>query len=107
MPTSRKVLASVMSFLIALTTIPVGTSAQTASPPASQGEYATLSPDELDGLVASIALYPDALVAQVLGAATFPYEIVDAAFWLKDNSTLSGESLMNAVDERSWDPAVK
>jgi hypothetical protein len=46
-------------------------------------------------------------VAQVLGAATFPHEIVDAAFWLKDNSSLTGESLMNAVDGQSWDPAVK
>ncbi len=107
MPTSQKALASVMSFLIALTTIPVGTSAQTASPPASQGEYATLSPDELDGLVAPIALYPDALVAQVLGAATFPYEVVDAVVWLKQNSALTGDALAQAVDGQSWDPAVK
>src|SRR5271154_6920793 len=107
MPTSQKALASVMSFLIALTTIPVGTSAQTASPPASQGEYATLSPDELDGLVAPIALYPDALVAQVLGAATFPYEVVDAVVWLKQNSALTGDALAQAVDQQSWDPSVK
>src|SRR5271167_3358364 len=107
MPTSRRVLASVMSFLIALTTIPVGTGAQTASPPASQGEYATLSPDELDGLVAPIALYPVALVAQVLGAATFPYEIVDAIVWLKQNSALTGDALFKAVDQQSWDPSVK
>jgi hypothetical protein len=101
-----------MTFLLVLTTVPVDaraqTNPQTASSPAPQGEeYAPLTPEELDGLVAPIALYPDALVAQVLGAATFPYEIVDAAFWLKDNSSLSGESLMNAVDGQSWDPAVK
>src|SRR5271170_695830 len=107
-----KAVAVLMSFLLVLTAVPVDaraqSNAQTASSAAPQGEeYAPLTPEELDGLVAPIALYPDALVAQVLGAATFPYEIVDAAFWLKDNSTLSGESLMNAVDERSWDPAVK
>jgi hypothetical protein len=108
-----KAVAVMMIFLLVLTTIPIDASAQAPSTPAASAsagkgeEYAPLTPDELDGLVAPIALYPDALVAQVLGAATFPYEVVDAAFWLKDNSNLSGESLMNAVDERPWDPAVK
>ncbi len=73
----------------------------------SQPEYAPLSADELDSLVAPIALYPDALVAQVLGASTFPYEVVAATLWLKDNSNLTGESLAKAVDQQSWDPAVK
>ena len=88
-----KVVAVLVIFLLVLTTIPVDASAQAPSTPAqpasaSQGEeYAPLTPDELDGLVAPIALYPDALVAQVLGAATFPYEIVDAVFWLKENSS--------------------
>ena len=81
--------------------------AQTSSTQAAPEEYAPLTADELDGLVAPIALYPDALVAQVLGAATFPYEIVDAAFWMKDNSSLTGEALAKAVDQQSWDPAVK
>src|SRR5271163_2671575 len=112
MPLPQRAIATVMSFLLALMTIPAGVNAQTSSqnppqsgaqsksPSAAPEEYAPLTSDELDGLVAPIALYPDALVAQVLGASTFPYEIVDAAFWIKDNSTLSGESLMNAVDER-------
>ena len=89
-------------------------SAQSAAPSAAQntsptgtGEDATLSSDELDGIVAPIALYPDALVAQILGAATFPYEIVDATLWLKDNSQLKGEALAKAVDQQSWDPSVK
>jgi uncharacterized protein DUF3300 len=108
----KKAFAVLMSFLLVLTVIPADASAQASSPtapvPASQGEeYAPLTPEELDGLVAPIALYPDALVAQVLGAATFPYEIVDAVVWLKQNSTLNGESLMKAVDQQSWDPAVK
>jgi|HubBroStandDraft_4_1064222.scaffolds.fasta_scaffold01092_2 hypothetical protein len=108
-----KAVAVLMSFLLVLTTIPIDASAQAPSTPASSAsaskgeEYAPLTPDELDGLVAPIALYPDALVAQVLGAATFPYEIVDAVVWLKQNSSLTGESLMKAVDKQSWDPAVK
>jgi hypothetical protein len=46
-------------------------------------------------------------VAQVLGASTFPYEIVAATLWMKDNSSLTGEALAKAVDGQSWDPAVK
>ncbi len=107
-----KSLAVLMSFLLVFTTIPVDATAQAtqqnASPPASQpDEYALLTADELDGLVAPIALYPDALVAQVLGAATFPYEIVDAVVWLKQNASFTGEALAKAVDQQSWDPAVK
>jgi len=85
-----------------------GTQASDQTPPAGpREEYAPLTADELDGLVAPIALYPDALVAQVLGASTFPYEIVTATLWLKDNSSLTGEALAKAVDAQSWDPAVK
>jgi hypothetical protein len=119
MPLAQRTIALLMSFLVSLATIPMETSAQSSSPDGSQSsaqsassaaapeEYAPLTADELDALVAPIALYPDALVAQVLGAATFPYEIVDAAFWMKDNSTLTGEALAKAVDQQSWDPAVK
>ncbi len=80
----------------------------TAAPPQeAPAEYAPLTADELDALVAPIALYPDALVAQVLGAATFPYEVVSATLWMRDNSGLQGEALAKAVDQQSWDPAVK
>ena len=103
----QKAVAGLMSFLLVLTTFPVGASAQNASPSGTQEEYGTLSGEELDGIVAPIALYPDALVAQILGAATFPYEIVDATLWLKDNSQLKGEALAKQVDQQSWDPAVK
>ena len=80
---------------------------QTGNSPGSQQAYAPLTPEELDGLVAPIALYPDALVAQVLGAATFPDQVTDAEGWLRQNSKLTGESLMKAVDQQAWDPAVK
>jgi hypothetical protein len=106
----QKAVAVLMSFLLVLMTFPVGASAQNAPTSAAPGtpeEYGPLSSDDLDGLVAPIALYPDALVAQILGAATFPYEIVDATLWLKDNSQLKGEALAKAVDQQPWDPAVK
>ena len=61
----------------------------------------------MQGLVAPIALYPDALVAQVLGAATFPDQVVAANEWLTQNKSLTGENLMKAVDKQPWDPSVK
>jgi len=103
----QKSVAVLMSFLIVLGTFPVEAVAQNASPSGNQEEAGPLSAEELDGIVAPIALYPDPLVAQILGAATFPYEIVDATLWLKDNSQLKGEALAKAVDQQSWDPAVK
>ena len=120
---SQKVLAVLLSSLMVGTTIPAGApppqqqappAAQQQGPPPDQNgdvapedDYAPLTPDELDGVVAPIALYPDALVAQVLGAASFPDQITTAAFWLRDNSNLKGDALMKAVDSQDWDPAVK
>jgi hypothetical protein len=73
MPPLQKAVGVLMSFLLVLTTFPVDASPQNVSQSSgAQEEYAPLGPEELDGLVAPIALYPDALVAQVLGAATFP-----------------------------------
>jgi hypothetical protein len=103
----QKIFAVLMSFLLVLGTLPVGATAQDAATSGTPAANAPLSSDDLDGLVAPIALYPDALVAQILGAATFPYEIVDATLWLKDNSQLKGEALAKAVDQQSWDAAVK
>ncbi len=77
------------------------------SAPADEAPYAKLSKDQLDRLVAPIALYPDALVAQVLTASTFPSEIVDAESWLKAHPGLSADDLANQVNSQSWDPSVK
>jgi len=77
------------------------------APPTDQAPYAKLSKDQLERLVAPIALYPDALVAQVLTAATFPSEIVDAENWLKAHPGLSADDLAKQVDTQSWDPSVK
>jgi hypothetical protein len=68
---------------------------------------APLSSDQLDALVAPIALYPDGLVAQVLAAATNPDQITYADDWLSQNRNLTGAALGQAVDQQSWDPSVK
>ena len=68
---------------------------------------APLSSDQLDALVAPIALYPDELVAQVLAAAANPEQITYADDWLAQNRNLTGAALAQAVDQQSWDPSVK
>jgi hypothetical protein len=68
---------------------------------------APLSAAQLDNLVAPIALYPDALVAQVLAASANPDEVADADAWLAQNKGLTGNALTEAVNEQSWDPSVK
>jgi hypothetical protein len=65
------------------------------------------SPQELQQLVAPIALYPDALVAQILAASTYPTEIVEADRWMQSHANLKGEELAKEVDKQPWDPSVK
>jgi hypothetical protein len=76
--------------------------AQTASVQAYNAE-------QLDALLAPIALYPDALLAQVLMASTFPVQVVSAGRWIDDaaNKSLSGDALAKALEPQTWDPSVK
>ena len=64
-------------------------------------------PEELDQLVAPIALHPDPLLAQILMASTYPLEVVQAARFAKDNATLTGEQLDDALKQQTWDDSVK
>ena len=84
-------------------------SSQTSAPPTQSGPPtpAPLSADQLNSLVAPIALYPDALVAQVLAAAANPDEVTYADDWLAQNRNLTGQALAQEVDQQSWDPSVK
>jgi hypothetical protein len=63
--------------------------------------------EELDQMLAPIALYPDSLLAQVLMAATYPLEVVEADRWVKQYKNLKGEQLNAALDKTSWDLSVK
>jgi uncharacterized membrane protein YgcG len=76
--------------------------AATSLPP-----HAPQTPDQLQQLVAPIALYPDSLVAQVLAASTFPEQIVEAERWVQAHPDLQGAALGQAVDQQPWDPSVK
>jgi hypothetical protein len=74
--------------------------------PADAGA-ASLSAEQLEQIVAPIALYPDSLLAQILMAATYPLEIVEAARWRAKNAKLAGDALEKALQEFAWDPSVK
>src|ERR1700742_4285716 len=76
-------------------------------PPASQLEQTLLKPEQLEALVAPIALYPDALLANMLAAATYPLEVVEADRWIKENKTLKGNALETEVGKKGWDDSVK
>jgi hypothetical protein len=94
--------------LVAFLFSPLSALAQNAVPPsdAPSGQQ-LLKPEQLDALVAPVALYPDNLLSQVLMASTFPLQVVRAERWLDDNKKLSGDQLEAAVDKQDWDDSVK
>jgi hypothetical protein len=73
----------------------------------SQNQAAKIPPDQLDSLVAPIALYPDPMLAQVLAASTYPLEIIQLQQWLTKNPGLKDKALADAVAKQSWDPSVQ
>jgi len=109
---AKKILSVVLSFIL-ITFSPqflYGFQSSGATPAGDTGtssESAPMSTSELQALVAPIALYPDALVAQILAASTFPDEVAVANYWLQQNKSLTGNALMQAVDKQTWDPSVK
>ena len=84
--------------------------AQEAQVPADQQQAAprtALTAQQLDNLVAPLALYPDPLLSQVLVAATYPLEVVEANQWLQQNRSLTGTALMDAAKQQNWDASVQ
>jgi Protein of unknown function (DUF3300) len=64
-------------------------------------------PEELEQILAPIALHPDTLVAQILMASTYPLEVVQAERWAKQNANLKGDALTKALEAQDWDPSVR
>ena len=81
----------------------------TVAPSAVDTKSDTYTQQQLDQMLAPIALYPDQLVLQILMASTFPLQIVQAARWLDNpsNAALKGDALVNALQPMNWDPSVK
>lgn len=82
-----------------------------AAPPSllaqKAGQAAAFKQEELDQLLAPIALYPDSLVSQLLMASTYPLEVVQADRFAKQNKDLKGDALTKALEQQAWDPSVK
>jgi len=75
--------------------------------PAAQQAPPLLSPEQLDNLLAPVALYPDPLLGQVLAASTYPLEVAEAQQWLQRNRNLQGAQLLDAAKQQNWDPSVQ
>jgi len=90
---------ALIGLLVVLMAIPAPVFAQSNIPVFRQ--------EELDQILAPIALYPDSLLAQVLMAATYPLEVVQADRWVRQNRNLPPEALNDALDRQRWEPSVK
>jgi len=73
----------------------------------SQSQAAKIPPEQLDSLVAPIALYPDPLLAQTLAASTYPLEIIQLQQWLERNKSLKDKALVDAVSKQPWDASIQ
>src|SRR5262249_36811389 len=80
---------------------------QASQPAPQQASQPAFKPEELDQLVAPIALHPDPLLAQILMASTYPLEVVEAARFAKDNAKMSADQLSQALQSKTWDDSVK
>jgi hypothetical protein len=117
-PLGKQLLVPLLSLVVLLTGCPQdqaedqdATSPLQAAVVPQQGEAAPAhtqqTAEQLQQLVAPIALYPDSLVAQILAGSTFPEQVVEADRWVQAHPDLKGTDLGNAVDQQPWDPSIK
>jgi hypothetical protein len=93
--------------VLVLSLMPLRAAAQSAEGAAASPAENLLKPEELEGLVAPVALYPDTLLSVVLMAATYPLEVVQADRWLGENKKLKEDEVKQAVEKQAWDGSVK
>src|SRR5262245_57710333 len=105
MSRNSMVLKQVQTIVVCLT---LALSAFAQSPQAVRGTASSApSPAEMQQLVAPIALYPDALLSQILAGSTYPTQVVEADRWIQQNRNLKGEALASAVNKQPWDDSIK
>ena len=91
----------------ALLFVPAGVLLLAQQPPQLPAPSQALAPNQLDDLVAPIALYPDPLISQILVASTYPLELVQALQWLQRNPGFTGAALTQAAQQQDWDPSIQ
>src|ERR1700756_4433724 len=108
-PFGGDMLRATAALCAVLTAFPVFAQDQSQQQQGQSNESAatTLPAEQLDSLLAPIALYPDPLLSQILVASTYPLEIVQADRWLQQNSTLKDKALTEAAAKQSWDPSIQ
>jgi Protein of unknown function (DUF3300) len=89
--------------------LPPPSFAQSKPAPATQAGASEFNVEQLDAMLAPIALYPDELLTQTLMASAYPLQVVAASRWLEkgDNKNLKGDALAKALESENWDPSVK
>ena len=102
----REFLAAMLSGIVLLATTSNAVAMPMYEPPYQEADQVPLTTADIDSIVSPIALYPDQLIAQILGAATYPDQVTAASNYV-NNSSLKGDALMKAVDGQPWDPSVK
>ena len=105
--TSRSLVALVCAALLAPGEAVFLAQAAPSTAPKAAAEETKLPPEQLDALVAPIALYPDPLLGQVLVASTYPLEIIQLQQWLAKNTGLKDKALADAVAKQPWDPSIQ
>jgi len=112
----RKRLGAAFRYLLAMAcalalvpgdTLAYASSPLSASAPSSEDQAPKIPPEQLDSLVAPIALFPDQLLAQTLAASTYPLELIQLQQWLARNPSLKDKALADAVAKQPWDPSVQ
>ncbi len=104
MSTAPRIMTVLACFMLCLLLLPGAAPAQDSTEP---DQAAVFTSEELTQMLAPIALYPDSLIAQILMAATYPLEVVEAERWVRENDGLKGEALDKALLEKTWDVSVK
>jgi hypothetical protein len=97
----------VSGLMVALLAFAPGSLAQQPAQTTQAPQSASFSQEELDQILAPIALHPDPLIAQILMASTYPLEVVQADRWAQQNKSLKGDAVTAALEKQDWDPSVK
>jgi hypothetical protein len=103
----KRFLALVLVGALVFSSTAVGFADESAPGQQAPAPSVRQTPEQLQQLVAPVALYPDELVAEVFAAATYPDQVVEADRWLQDHKNLQGQQLGNAIDKQPWDSSVK
>jgi hypothetical protein len=105
----RNLIRGVVFVAVITVALPPPSFAQPKPAPTTQAGAAEFNVEQLDAMLAPIALYPDELLTQTLMASTYPLQLVAASRWLEksDNKNLKEDALAKALDSENWDPSVK